>query len=102
MIVKNAIGMIWAGILLIVASFIVYAAGLTDTLVVGTVAGSFIDVFSATILYLFNKTDKDKQAYFNNLTKMETYKRFMEIIEDTNDESFKKEMITKMINKSLK
>ena len=102
LIVKNAIGMIWAGIVLIVASFAVYAAGLTETLVVGTVAGSFIDIFSATILYLFNKTDKDKQAYFNNLTKMETYKRFMEIIEDTKDDNFKKEMITKMMNKSLK
>lgn len=100
LIVKNAIFMIWVGILLIIASFAVYAAGLTQTLVVGTVAGSFIDIFSATILYLFNKTDKDKQAYFNNLSKMENDRRFMELIENTKDEEFRKEMIQKMFDKA--
>ncbi len=100
LIIKNAIFMIWVGILLIISSFIVYAVGLTQTLVVGTLAGSFIDIFSATILYLFNKTDKDKQEYFNNLSKMETYKRYMNIIESLKDENFKKEMIEKMLEKT--
>ena len=100
LIVKNAVFMIWVGILLIIASFAVYAAGLTENLVVGTISGSFIDIFSATILYLFNKTDKDKQAYFNNLSKMENDRRYMELIENTKDEEFKKEMIQKMFDKS--
>lgn len=100
LIVKNAIFMIWVGILLIIASFAVYAAGLTKDLVVGTVSGSFIDIFSATILYLFNKTDKDKQVYFNNLSKMENDRRFMELIQNTKDEDFKKAMLEKMLDKS--
>lgn len=100
LIVKNAVFMIWAGILLIIASFAVYAAGLTQTLAVGTVAGSFIDIFSATILYLFNKTDKDKQVYFNNLSKMENDRRFMELIQNTKDEEFRKKMIQKMFDKA--
>lgn len=100
LIVKNAVYMIWVGILLIIASFAVYAAGLTKDLLVGTVAGSFIDIFSATILYLFNKTDKDKQTYFNNLSKMENDRRFIELIQNTKDEEFRKEMIQKMLEKA--
>ena len=46
MIVKNAIFMIWIGILLIIASFIVYVCKITDTLVAGTICGCFIDLFS--------------------------------------------------------
>lgn len=100
LIVKNAVMMIWAGILLIIGSFVAYAAGLTKDLVVGTLAGSFIDIFSATILYLFNKTDKDKQMYFNNLSKMENDRKFLELIQNSKDEEFKKEMIQKMFEKA--
>ena len=102
MIVKHAIFMIWVGIFLIIASFAVYAAGLTANLVVGTISGSFIDVFSATILYLFNKTDKEKQIYYNNLTKMENDRKFLELIRDSNDEEFKKEIISKIIDSNYK
>ncbi len=102
LIVKNAIFMIWVGILLIIGSFAVYAAGLTKDLVVGTISGSFIDIFSATILYLFNKTDKDKQNYFNNLAKMENDRKFMDLIRDSKDEEFKKEILTKIIDSDYK
>lgn len=100
LIMKNAIFMIWIGILLIISSFVVYTIGITNNLIVGTLAGSFIDIFSGTILYLFNKADKDKQEDFNNLSKMETYKRYMQLIESIKDENMKKEMIEKLLDKS--
>lgn len=102
MIVKNAIFMIWIGILLIVGSFVVYAMGLTKDLVVGTISGSFIDIFSGTILYLFNKTDKDKQNYFNNLAKVENDRKFMDLIQNLNDEELKKELLTKIVDSNYK
>ena len=102
LIVKNAIFMIWVGIFLIIASFVVYALGLTDNLVVGTLSGSFIDIFSATILYLFNKTDKEKQNYFNNLSKMENDRKFLDLVRDSKDEKFKKEVINKLIDSNYK
>ena len=94
--------MIWVGIFLIIASFVVYALGLTDNLVVGTLSGSFIDIFSATILYLFNKTDKEKQNYFNNLSKMENDRKFLDLVRDSKDEKFKKEVINKLIDSNYK
>ncbi len=102
LIVKNAIFMIWVGILLIIGSFVTYATGVTKDLVVGTISGSFIDIFSGTILYLFNKTDKDKQNYFNNLVKMENDRKFMDLIRDSKDEEFKKEILTKIIDNDNK
>ncbi len=102
LIIKNAIFMIWVGILLIIGSFVVYAVGLTKDLVVGTISGSFIDIFSGTILYLFNKTDQDKQNYFNNLAKMENDRKFMDLIRDSKDEEFKKEILSKLIDSNYK
>ena len=102
LIVKNAIFMIWVGILLIVGSFVVYAMGLTKDLVVGTISGSFIDIFSGTILFLFNKTDKDKQNYFNDLEKTENERRFIELIRNLNDEELKKELLTKIVDSNYK
>lgn len=102
LIVKNAIMMIWVGIALIIASFAVYAAHLTDQLIVGTLSGAFIDLFSATILYLFNKTDRDKQIFFHDLSVMENDMRILENIKDLKDESFKKEMLIKLVDKNLK
>ena len=97
MVIKTKVG-----ILLIIGSFVAYAAGLTKDLLVGTLAGSFIDVFSATILYIFNKTDKDKQVYFNNLAKMENDKKFLEIVQNTSNEELKKEILTKIVDSNYK
>lgn len=98
MIVKNAITMIWFGIALIIASFIVYVFGITETLISGTICGSFIDLFSGTILYLFNKTNENKQNYFNNLSNMEMEKMLLEQIKELTDENTKSEMLKKFIN----
>ncbi len=102
LVVRNAVSMIWVGILLIIGSFVAYAAGLTKDLLVGTLAGSFIDIFSATILYLFNKTDKDKQIYFNNLAKMENDKKFLDLLQNINDEELRKEVLNKIVDSNYK
>lgn len=102
LIVKNAIFMIWVGIALIIASFAVYAAHLTDQLLVGTLSGAFIDLFSATILYLFNKTDRDKQIFFHDLSVMENDMRILENINMLSDEGFKKEVLAKLVDKNFK
>ena len=75
MIVKNAIFMIWLGIALIIASFIVYVCKLTDSLVAGTICGCFIDIFSGTILYIFNKSNENKQNYFRDLSNNENIEK---------------------------
>ncbi len=102
MIVKNAICMIWIGILLIIASFVVYALKITETLVAGTICGCFIDLLSATILYIFNKSNENKQNYFNNLSYYENEERIIKLIEDTKNEDFKQDMIRKVLDEHYK
>lgn len=99
MIVKNAIWMIWIGIVLIIASFIVYACKITDTLVAGTICGCFIDLFSGTILYIFNKSNENKQNYFKNLSNNENEERIIKLVEDMKDDKLKEELIKKLMNK---
>lgn len=99
MIVKNAICMIWIGITLIIASFIVYVCKLTDSLVAGTICGCFIDVFSGTILYLFNKSNENKQNYFRDLSNNENVEKIIGLVENMNDDKIKEELIRKLINK---
>ena len=99
MIVKNAIFMIWIGILLIIASFIVYVCKITDTLVAGTICGCFIDLFSGTILYLFNKSNENKQNYFKDLSNNENEERIIKLVEDMKDDKLKEELIKKLMNK---
>ena len=99
MIVKNAIFMIWIGILLIIASFIVYVCKITDTLVAGTICGCFIDLFSGTILYLFNKSNENKQNYFKDLSNNENKERIIKLVEDMKDDKLKEELIKKLMNK---
>lgn len=101
-IVTNAICMIWAGIILIFMSFIVYTMGLTEELYAGALCGGFIDLFSATILYLFNKSSDTKREYFNNLSNMENEKLLIEIIKETEDENFRNEMVKRVVNKHCK
>lgn len=98
-IVKNAIFMIWIGILLIIASFIVYVCKITDTLVAGTICGCFIDLFSGTILYLFNKSNENKQNYFKDLSNNENEERIIKLVEDMKDDKLKEELIKKLMNK---
>ena len=99
MIVKNAIFMIWIGILLIIVSFIVYVCKITDTLVAGTICGCFIDLFSGTILYLFNKSNENKQNYFKDLSNNENEERIIKLVEDMKDDKLKEELIKKLMNK---
>ncbi len=66
-IVTNAIVMIWVGIVLIIASFIVYVVKLTDTLLTVALCGCFIDLFSGTILYIFNKLYLNSKGINNDL-----------------------------------
>lgn len=99
MIVKNAIFMIWIGILLIIASFIVYVCKITDTLVAGTICGCFIDLFSGTILYLFNKSNENKQNYFKDLSNNENEEKIIKLVEDMKDDKLKEELIKKLMNK---
>lgn len=90
MIVNNAVFMIWCGNLLIVASFVVYALGITKTLISGTICGCFIDVFSLVLLCLFNKPSKiynyDEQ-------------KILELIKEIKDENLKNKMIAKIVSK---
>lgn len=99
MIVKNAIFMIWVGIFLIIASFIVYVLGLTDTLTAGTICGCFIDIFSGTILFIFNKSNENKQNYFQNLSNNENEERIIKLVETINDDNLKLDLTKKLINK---
>lgn len=99
MIVKNAIFMIWTGISLIIASFVVYVCKLTDSLVAGTICGCFIDLFSGTILYLFNKSNKNKQSYFKDLSNNENEDKIISLVESMNDDKMKEDLIKKLINK---
>lgn len=101
-IVTNAIWMIWAGIVLIFISFFVYTMGITKELATGALCGGFIDLFSATILYLFNKSSDTKREYFNNLSNMENEKLLIEIIKESEDENFRNEMVKKLVNKHCK
>lgn len=99
MIVINAIVMIWVGIILIIASFIVYVLKLTESLVTLTLCGCFIDLFSGTILYLFNKSNENKQNYFKDLSNNENEERIIRLVESTNDDKMKEELIKKLMNK---
>ncbi|MBR0428381.1 MAG: hypothetical protein IJK18_09345 [Clostridia bacterium] len=102
MIVKNAICMIWVGILLIIASFIVYTLKFTETLVAGTICGCFIDLLSATILYIFNKSNENKQNYFSDLSYHENEEKIIKLVENTEDDQLKKELIKKLMNNHFK
>ena len=102
MIVKNAIGMIWVGILLIIASFVIYALKITETLVAGTICGCFIDLLSATILYIFNKSNENKQNYFKDLSYHENEEKIIKLVENTENEKLKEELIEKLMNKHFK
>ena len=102
MIVKNAICMIWVGILLIIASFIVYVLKITETLVAGTICGCFIDLLSATLLYIFNKSNENKQSYFNNLSYNENEERIIKLVEDIGDNQLKKELIGRLMDEHYK
>lgn len=101
-IVINAICMIWIGILLIIASFVIYALKITETLVAGTICGCFIDLLSATILYIFNKSNENKQNYFNNLSSHENEERIIKLIEDIKNEEFKQDLIRKVVDEHYK
>lgn len=102
MIVKNAIHMIWVGIILIITSFIVYVCKLTDTLVAGTICGCFIDLFSGTILYLFNKSNENKQSYFKDLSNNEKEEKIIGLVESMKDEKIKEKLIENLINEHFK
>lgn len=97
-IVINAIRMIWVGILLIIASFVIYALKITETLVAGTICGGFIDLLSATILYIFNKSNENKQNYFDNLSSYEHEERIFKLIESARNENFRQDMIKKIVD----
>lgn len=102
MIVKNAICMIWVGILLIIASFVIYAFKITETLVAGTICGCFIDLLSATILYIFNKSNENKQNYFKDLSYNENEEKIIKLVESIGNEETKVELIGKLMNKHFK
>lgn len=102
MIVKNAIFMIWVGILLIIASFIIYVLKITETLVAGTICGCFIDLLSATILYIFNKSNENKQNYFKDLSCNENEEKIIKLVENTKNEKLKEELIENLMSKHFK
>lgn len=102
MIVINAIFMIWVGILLIIASFIIYALKITETLIAGTICGCFIDLLSATILYIFNKSNENKQNYFKDLSYNENEEKIIKLVENIENEKMKEELIEKLMSKHFK
>lgn len=102
MIVINAICMIWIGILLIIASFVIYVLKITETLVAGTICGCFIDLLSATILYIFNKSNENKHNYFNNLSYNENEERIIKLVEDTKNDELKQDLIKKLMDEHYK
>lgn len=101
-IVTNAIIMIWVGIGLIIASFIVYVFKLTDSLLTVALCGCFIDLFSGTILYIFNKSNENKQSYFKDLSNNETEDKIIELVKSLGTDQNKEELIKLLIEKRYK
>ncbi len=100
MIIRNAIRMIWVGIVLLFISLLlsISQGGNWVTLIPGV----FIDVFSGTMIYLVNKSSENKQKYFDKLNTVEHEERIIELIHTINDEQFKQEMINKIVYRHCK
>ncbi len=96
-IVKNAVLMIWSGLGLIIASFVVYVIGLTKSLLAGALCGACIDLFSATILYIFNRSTQNKKQYFNNLTEEERFENVIKMVEEVTDSTKKDDLIKEIV-----
>ncbi len=97
-IVINAIWMTWIGIALIIASFIVYVLKITDSLVAGVISGCFIDVLSTIILHIFNKSNDNKQNYFNNLASNENEEKIIKLIESTENDDLRYKLINRLLD----
>ena len=98
-LIKSAIKMIWAGILLIFIGIVsaIFCDKSFDLLIL--VAGAFVDVFSGTMIHLVNKSSESKQNYFEKLTVVEHEQRIIGLIKETNStNSFQCKMVSKIVD----
>ena len=101
-IIRNAIKMIWVGILMIFIGMIIsmFVNGASKVLMI--LPGAFIDIFSGAMIHLVNKSSESKQKYFENLTIVEHEQRIIELIHKSDDQEFQQEMICKIVDRHCK
>lgn len=101
-IMYNAVIMIWVGIILIFVGMIfsLFTSGAAKIFTL--IPGIFVDVFSGTMIHLVNKSSESKQKYFENLTIVEHEQRIIELIHKSDDEKFRQEMVSKIVDRHCK
>ena len=72
------------------------------TKIFALIPGMFVDVFSGTMIHLVNKSSESKQKYFENLTIVEHEQRIIELIHKSDDEKFRQEMVSKIVDRHCK
>ena len=101
-IMYNAVIMIWVGIVLIFLGMIFALFMNGATKIFALIPGMFVDVFSGTMIHLVNKSSESKQKYFENLTIVEHEQRIIELIHTSDDEKFRQEMVSKIVDRHCK
>lgn len=100
-IILNAIGMIWVGIILIIYATMNAVEKESAITFVTVVSGALIDLFSVGIINLVNKSSDTKQKYFENLSVMDHEREIMKFTENA-DNDFKRKMVEKLVEKHCK
>lgn len=99
-LVKQAIKMTWAGILLMGAGLIYSFLGEYDINKLLTVfPGGFVSLMSGTMIYLVHKSSENKQKYFDSLIKMEHERAIIEMIQKEESPEFRQESIHTFLEK---
>lgn len=99
-VINHSILMIWVGIALLAIGMFLSTNSEQGIFVL--IPGAFIDIFSGTMIHLVNKSSETKHKYFENLSVTEQQQRLLELIESSDDSQFKKEMLSKFVEKQCK
>ena len=96
-IIYNAIIMMWSGIILIIASYVLFAIGIANAFKVGVLSGVFIILVSFILIYIYNKPNRVIDTYYKNIAKMKEQEKIYELIKDCPNEQFRQKLIKKML-----
>lgn len=97
-IIRNAIRMIWVGIVIIILASLNAMIKNTNTALIVGISGVFIDFYAATIIQLANKSSDNKQKNLESLSVLEHEKRIIEFVRETDcNNEFQCNMVTKIV-----
>ena len=97
-IVKNAIKMIWVGICMLVIGMGCSLCGKNQSWIT-VIPGAFIDLLSATIIIMVDRSSISKHKYFEKLDDNEQKQQLINLIKETGDPEFTKEMLREFAKK---